>query len=968
VVAAPPPVALTPFIGRDDEVDALRRLLDNTRLITLTGAGGSGKTRLAAEVAHRVSSRFGDGVAWVELAPLADPELLPTYLLDVIGIELGARAPMAALLDTLRERHLLLVLDNCEHLVEACATLAEDVLRACPRVHVLATSREALSVGGERAWLVPGLALPSGNDDVRAAPESPSIRLFVDRAQAALASFRLTAANVPAVAEICRRLDGLPLAIELAAARVRALPPEEIASRLNDSFRVLSSGSRTAVPRHRTLREAIEWSYNLLDERERALLQRLSMFAGDFTLHAAESVAADADLDAADVLDTLGALVDKSLVVMRESEGSARFQLLETIRQFAADRLKESGTYHRVCNRHARAYMQLVADAAPHLITRNRPQWVPRLHRELDNIRVALACTREHDPDSYLRLAGNLGWFWYSSGLWSEGRRWMESAIALPAGDDVRARAAVLLGAGVLASLQGDTANAILWLNESAQSHRAVNDVSGESYALAYLGIAYGQRGDERAVAPLQQALHWFRTASDLYGIRLCLVVLATYHVVTGEGAVARALGEEAVVVARDYGLDRELAIALQVLAGVRLHLGEQEDAADLLRESVAALRRDPSLYWQARALQLMALVHFRSNETERGAYLMGASEAVREMIGAAPFTADRQQVEPALVAARQSLGDAAFDAAWRAGRAEPLDALLERIAMGQPSGRHRSESTSTGQSASESTDRKVRTSGNPPPLEVRALGPLIILRDGSPMRSDAWRYARPRELLLYLMSHVDGRTREQIGLVFWPEASATQVKNNFHVMLHHVRRALGRAELIVFEQDRYRVAWELGIRSDARTFEERVPAQTRALRSAGDAGAVVRAIDALRETLALYRGDFLADEDAGDWHLERRDHLRRLFADAALLAGDRLAEYGRHGEAAAFFRKVVAADEVHEAAHRKLMLALARAGERPEALKQYERLAKTLRADLDAEPERETKALFEKLRRAEMV
>src|SRR5687768_9686059 len=400
---AAPPISLTSFVGREEEVAAVRRLLDSARLVTLTGAGGSGKTRLASEIAAQSARNFAGGVVWVELAPLLDAELLVNAVLAALGAEQGARPPITALLDSLRDRETLLVLDNCEHLVDACANLAEALLRECPKLRILATSREALGVGGERAWLVPGLSLPGGAAQTfQAIDASEAVRLFVDRAQAAVASFQLTAANAASVAQICRRLDGLPLAIELAAARSRALPPEQLAARLDDSFRVLTSGSRTAVPRHRTLREAIDWSYRLLDERERTLLQRLSPFAGDFTLEAAESVCADADFDAGDVLDTLGALVDKSLVVMREAEGTARYYLLETIRQFAAERLKESGAADAVLERHARAYVALVAEAAPHFVTRDRPLWAARVHRELDNVRLALAWTRANDHTLHL--------------------------------------------------------------------------------------------------------------------------------------------------------------------------------------------------------------------------------------------------------------------------------------------------------------------------------------------------------------------------------------------------------------------------------------------------------------------------------------------------------------------------------------------------------------------------------------
>ena len=952
------PTSLTTFVGREEDVASLCRLLESTRLLTLTGAGGSGKTRLATEVATRSSMRFADGTAWIELAPLADSGLLPTYILDALGVEHGARIPMTALLETLRDREMLLVLDNCEHIVEACALLVDALLRGCPRLRILATSREALGVSGERAWLVPGLALPAASSDTVAnIGEAAAVRLFVDRAQGALATFRLTPANAAAVAQICRRLDGLPLAIELAAARVRALAPEQLATRLDDAFKVLTSGARTAVPRHRTLKEAIEWSYNLLDDRERALLERLSVFAGDFTLHAAESVAADADLDSADVLDTLGALVDKSLVVMREIEGTARFYLLETIRQYAVARLRDSGTYHRVCARHARTYMELAAEAAPHLITRDRPEWVQRIHRELDNLRVALTCTRGEATADHLRLLGNLCWFWYSSGLWSEARRWYESAIALPWTDDTgRSRASVLLGAAVIASLQGDPKTALPWLEESVSLFSAAGDRRGEAYALAYQGVSYGQQRDPRAIEPTTKALTWFREQQDLYGLRLCLVVLSTYHGSVGETDRAREAGQEAVQVARAYGLDRELAIALQVFAAVNMIVGDFAGAAPLVRESLAALRRDLSIFWVARGLQQLGVASALTGKVERGAYLLGASEAARESIGSNFFGPDRPLLERAISVGRAAIGEAAFDAAWREGRATQLDEVLGKEAERAP------EPAAVQPQSGEETRDEARA------LEVRALGSLEIRRDGHALPADVWRYSKPRELLLYLLSHPEGRTRDQIGLVFWPDASATQVKNNFHVMLHHVRKALGRSDLIVYDGDRYRVAWEAGIAFDARTFEESARNGIRALKDARGDAEVAAAIETLRATLGAYRGDFLASEGAGDWHLELRDRLRRLFGDAALLLGRRYLERGNNSEAADAFRRLVHVDELHEEAHRQLMLALTRTGERTEALKQYERLSQVLRSDLDAEPERETKALYERLRRAEAL
>jgi len=318
------PVHLTRFVGRDRELDNLIGLIETARLLTLTGAGGSGKTRLARELAAHVSSKF-DRVAWVDLTPLTDAALVAEQVAAALHARETADAtPMRMLVDTIGRERVLLILDNCEHLVDACASLAESILRACPRLTVLATSREALGVASETAWLVPPLGAGEATE------------LFVERAQATLPAFAMTESNGSAVHEICRRLDGIPLAIELAAARVRVLSPEQIATRLDDAFRLLSAGSRTALPRHRTLRATMEWSFALLGEREQLLLRRLSVFAGSFTLEAAESVCAGHLLEVEDILDGVAALVDKSLVVMEPGDGMARYRLLETVRQYGA--------------------------------------------------------------------------------------------------------------------------------------------------------------------------------------------------------------------------------------------------------------------------------------------------------------------------------------------------------------------------------------------------------------------------------------------------------------------------------------------------------------------------------------------------------------------------------------------------------------------------------------------------------
>ncbi|ODT05382.1 MAG: hypothetical protein ABS52_01490 [Gemmatimonadetes bacterium SCN 70-22] len=986
VVLPPLPVPLTPLVGRDDEVATLRQLLATTRLLTLTGAGGSGKTRLAIEVASQFAPHHRDGVAWLDLAPLADPQLLASYIGAALHLEMGARPAVDSLLDALHSRELLLVVDNCEHLVDACATLLERLITRAPGVRVLATSREALGIAGERAWLVPTLATPAATPSVTPAEviAAPAGRLFVERAQAAHAAFRLTPENAGPIASICRRLDGLPLAIELAAARVRALSPDQIAARLDKAFHVLTSAPRAATSRHRTLEEAIDWSYALLEEGDRRVLERLSVFVGDFSLEAAESVCAPTPADAIDILDRLVTLVDKSLVVMIEGEGTVRYRLLETIRQYAAVRLAAAGGGDEVRERHARFYIGIVREAEPHFITGARGAWMERVVRELDNLRAALAWTRDHAPLRCLRLAGSLSWVWYSSGLWFEGRRWLEEALALPeAQPPTLARGIALLGAGILASLQAQVAVARPWLEEAASILHAEGDVHREAYALAYLGVTMGQVGDLGAEAPARQALAVFRERDDLYGQRLALLVLVTLRLKERDLDTARSLAEEAAQVARRFGAPRELGIALQILGTVAFQQGDVALAGALMGEALEALQRDPQALWIARVLELLAMVAGARRDDVHAARLYGAAHAHRALIGSRQFQLDQERLAPFIDQARQSLGAEAFDRAWSEGERLPMQEViaeaLERLRAAHPaaddaSARHAAggvapsgfgAAPSAVPAAPAALPAAASAPSSPPALEVDALGPLEIRRDGVTAPPDVWRYARGRELLLFLLVHPDGCTREQIGLAFWPESTAAQVKNSFHVLLHHLRRSLGRADLIAFDRNRYRMAWELGVRFDAAEFEARATEALPAVRNDDEDEDAARR---LREALSLYRGDFLSGEDVGDWHLAPRDRLHRLYVDSLMALGTRAQRLALPGVAAEWYRRVIQVDPLNEGAHRRLMRTLARAGQRAEAILQFERLTALLRRELEATPERRTMELLDALRRGEAV
>src|SRR5919202_4260889 len=367
------PLELTSFIGREREIAEVKRLLlleGKDRLLTLTGPGGCGKTRLTLKVSFEVVQEFEDGVWFVELSSLSDPELVPQAVASVLEVrEAPGRSLTEVLTEDLKSKKMLLVLDNCEHVIDACAALADALLRACPELRILATSREALSIAGEATWLVPPLSLPD--------PEHPppvedlagyeAVRLFLERAAAVSSRFELTERNAPAVAQVCRRVDGMPLAIELAAARAKVLSVEQIASRLEDSFRLLATDSRTALPRQRTLRATIGWSYELLSQEEQALFRRLSVFAGGFALEAAEAVCTGVGIEREDVLDLLTHLVDKSLVLVTEQDGEARYRLLETVRQYGWEKLRESGEAELVRRWHAEYYLTLSEETEPEL-------------------------------------------------------------------------------------------------------------------------------------------------------------------------------------------------------------------------------------------------------------------------------------------------------------------------------------------------------------------------------------------------------------------------------------------------------------------------------------------------------------------------------------------------------------------------------------------------------------------------
>jgi predicted ATPase/DNA-binding SARP family transcriptional activator len=944
------PPEWTSFVGREPELATVEQLLTEARLLTLTGAGGSGKTRLARELIARGGVNVAATFAWVELAALDDPALVPRQVAAAFGIPEEVRSP-AALTDLLRGRVALVVLDNCEHLIDACAELADLLLRGCPGLRILATSREALGVKGERAWRVPPLAIPSMDGDESEIAGAEAVRLFVDRARDAAPGFVVTPANAAAVAEICRRLDGIPLALELAAARIKVLSPAQIRDRLDDAFRVLAAGGRTAIPRHRTLRAAIDWSHDLLPPAPQVLFRRLSVFRGGMTLDAAEHVCAGEALAPDGVLDEVARLVDRSLLGFQEEGGEARYTLLETVRQYAAERLAASDEEYAVRARHAEYVAELVHRWQPDFITPRRRVAFQHVMPEMDNIREALLWTRSNDPRSHIRLVGALWWFWYSTRHWVEAGSWIHAALQLDeAAEPGIDRAALLFAAGALATLQAQGELAIPMLEEAATLAGAGGDGRLEAYALNYLGMAYTMQVRPEGRVPSERAEAWFREHGDDYGLRLALLLLGLSAVARGETADAIRMTEEAVAVARRFGEDRELSVALQNLALLHIMLGDLDRAEPLLMESFAASRRDPSYLFVATSIDSLGEARIRQGRILEAARVLGAAEAIRDLIGARQFPVTRVRLEPLL--AELLAGDHAedFARAWAAGRELSIEAVLDEIlerAPGDPPAQVHAQAVGYVEEISPAGQGTVD-------LRIRALGPLRVELRQRSLDGGVWSYAKPRELLVFLAVHPAGRTRDEIGRAIWAGASPAQVKNSFHVSLHHLRKTLGDGAWVVMDGDRYRFAPDIRYDLDSDRFEREARAALVA-----DPPTVER----LRQTRALYGGDFLEGEVVGPWHEEHRDRLRRLWVDVSLRLARLLEDAGDDAAAVPLYHEVAVREELNEEAHRGLMRTWSRTGDRPRAVRHYEGLIRLLHDELDSEPEPETVAVYDSIR-----
>jgi non-specific serine/threonine protein kinase len=748
------PISLTSCIGRAREAAEVGRLLDTSRLVTLTGVGGVGKTRLALEVAAAALPRYADGARFVDLAPATDPALIPQLTAAACGVrEEPGRPLLATLANALLAQHVLLVLDNCEHLVEACAALAGTLLQSSPHVRILATSREALGVAGEIVWPVSPLPVepPGAADTAAMAPARDSsaqdaagaVELFVERARAVSPGFALAPGDWAVVAEICRRLDGLPLAIELAAARTRALTLPELLRRLDDRYRLLTGSSRTGPPHQHTLRAAMDWSHDLLAEPERVLFRRLSVFAGGaggFTLEAAEAVCAEEDerrrtngessspaairpssfvLGRDDVLDLLGRLVDKSLVAIAVPAGagrSTRYGLLETVREYGAEKLRAAGEHEEFLRRHALYYLSVAEAGAPALTGPSQASWMERLDAEHDNLRKALRWAVEGgDAAVGLRLGGALWRYWQARGHFSEGQRWLEAALAR--GDDApaRDRAAALTAAGNLALARGAPAEARRLHEANLGVWRTIGDQAGIAAALRNLGLVAVDQGDRAAArarfeeslaierelgdrwrialalhclgalardegdldcaqSRSEESLALFRALGDTRTAGLVLMTLGSVALDRGDLARARARNQESLESYRALGDRRGVAIALNQLAKVAYAESEDAQAAALCADSLTQSNTLGLTRVAVSCVEVLAATAHRLSHDVVAARLLGAASALRRAAGTVLPPAEQRLYDGVLDTLRARLGEPAFSAAWTSGQAMPAD------------------------------------------------------------------------------------------------------------------------------------------------------------------------------------------------------------------------------------------------------------------------------------------------------
>ena len=733
------PIPLTTFIGREKQISDLRQLLLQSsasqlrsRLITLTGAGGCGKTRLAIEAASNLVDTFQYGVYFVDLASLSDPLLVPQAVAAVFGLpEQKEHSLMETLTDYLGVKEMLLILDNCEHLLGACALLVETLLHACSHLQILATSRERLNITGETIWFVPPLSLPDAQEEesFEALKQSEVVRLFVERASAVFPTFALSRQNAASVLQICRRLDGMPLAIELAAARVRALSVEQIAARLNDRFRLLSGGSRTVLPRHQGLWDLIDWSYKLLPVPERLLLRRLAVFSGGWTLEAAEAICTGEGIESNQVLDLLTHLVDVSMITYDPLETMTRFHMYESIREYGQERLREADETHWVCLRHLEYFLWWTESREPELRGPQQLQVLGQLENDLDNLRTALDWSLRNasaQPGAGLRLAAALTWFWFMKGYFYEGRTWLEKAQRESIPGTISSSpfyAKAISNIGVLSILQNDYMAAIPWLEQGIsmwqtlgdelnlalirtywvyliwmKGERAMaralwtedtavlrkqNDCWGLSWSLAWMARGAREVGDFVMARPLyMESASLLREVGDEWTYAIVISHLGLIELALGNLASARTMVEMRLAIGRKLNSNLHISTSHLWLGEIAQQEGDLERAAEHYKESLRISRQFGDSSGKGVRLEGLAWVYGARGQWQRAVRLYAVAERLYERYNKLEMQDESSSLRRNIEKARAHLDDVTFTSAWVEGQAltfeEAIDEALE--------------------------------------------------------------------------------------------------------------------------------------------------------------------------------------------------------------------------------------------------------------------------------------------------
>lgn len=720
------PVQLTSFFGREKELAGLTNHLATFRHITVIGPGGTGKTRLALQLAAEHIDNFPDGVWLVDLSALKEPQIIPQALARAWELREQAGYSLQEMLnDFLHHKRLLLILDNCEHLQEACARLGHDLLLAAPELHLLATSREPLGIPGEVLYRLGTLPIPDPQHlpPVESLSEYDSVRLFINRAQLVQPAFSLSNANAPTVAQICARLDGIPLAIELAAARLRSFTPDQINARLEDRFRLLTGGSRTSLPRQQTLQATIDWSHNLLSDPERVLFRRLSVFQGGWTFEMAESVCLDDSLETYETLDLLPRLVDRSLVVADELPAGMRYRLLDTIRMYSRRKLVEAGEENAFERRHLEQYLRLARENEAQLYGAGQLEALETLESEHDNFRAALEFALHRDPEKALRLLDALWFFWFMHGHFVEGRQWSERAFQATEGalipDKVRARALIVLG--IFVYFQGDADTTRRLSQEGLELAHRVGDLRSELWHMMLFGNAQVSLGETSAgIQTFEQAIEMARLANDETMLARLLNSLGLANFAQGDLDQIESLFREAIELTRRLGDRWGLSYLLSNLSGILMRRGEFDQAEALVREAADALSqlKDPHGYggplhalaniaWrrgdmvEARSLLLEVLeidtylgrlryIPFtvekvadfmaRQGGARSAAILLGAAQAYRRANNYPPDAYEDSLLQQTRDGVRNELGEQLYQAVFTEGESLTIEQAIDKI------------------------------------------------------------------------------------------------------------------------------------------------------------------------------------------------------------------------------------------------------------------------------------------------